>query len=314
MRVLVFGAGVLGSYLAHVLVRGDNDVTVLARGKRAEQLQQNGLVIRHYFQHKSTVDSVKIISELKPNDCYDLIFVVMKYNDFPAVLPILAQNQSQNIILVGNNGTAHKMQQELQDMSDVNKNILFGFQLSAGIRKEDGHIICIRAGGQMVIGSIDGEVPIKPLLEDVFRNVKYKLAYHKNIDAWLKSHIVPVITQNSLIYLHDGDLKKVANDKKMLKQAVSVMDEGFQIMEKLGYSITPAGQADLVRKHKQVAYYGLKIIHKLPFMKLVDGSFGEIAALFESFEALKQQANIETPNWDQFKHRAISKFNETDGY
>ncbi|WP_419891048.1 ketopantoate reductase family protein [Paenibacillus xylanexedens] len=32
MKILVYGAGVLGSQLAHVLVRGGNDVTVLARG------------------------------------------------------------------------------------------------------------------------------------------------------------------------------------------------------------------------------------------------------------------------------------------
>lgn len=49
MRILVYGAGVLGSYLAHVLVRGGNEVTVLARGKRAEQLNNDGLVIHHFF-------------------------------------------------------------------------------------------------------------------------------------------------------------------------------------------------------------------------------------------------------------------------
>lgn len=141
MRILVFGAGVLGSYLAHVLVRGGNDVTVLARGKRAEQLKKDGLVLRHYFQCKNTMDSVKVISELQPDDHYDLIFVVMKYNDFPAVLPILAKNQSQNIIFVGNNGDAHEMQKDLQEMSDVRKNILFGFQLSAGIREASGRVI-----------------------------------------------------------------------------------------------------------------------------------------------------------------------------
>lgn len=37
MKILVYGAGVLGSQLAQVLVRGGNDVTILARGKRAEE-------------------------------------------------------------------------------------------------------------------------------------------------------------------------------------------------------------------------------------------------------------------------------------
>lgn len=255
------------------------------------------------------MDSVKVISELQPDDHYDLIFVVMKYNDFPAVLPILAKNQSQNIILVGNNGDAHEMQKNLQEMSDVRKNILFGFQLSAGIREASGRVIKIHAGGQMVLGSLDGEIPIKHLLEKAFENAKYKLTYHEDMDAWLKSHIVPIVALNSLNYLHDGDLKKVSKDKKLLKQAISVMDEGFQMMEKLDYTITPAGQVDFIRKHKQGVYYGLKIIHKLPFMKFVDGSFSEIAALFNSFDKLKQQANIATPHWDQLQKQAISKFN-----
>jgi len=33
MKILVYGAGVLGSYLAHVLVRGGNDVFLLAGAK-----------------------------------------------------------------------------------------------------------------------------------------------------------------------------------------------------------------------------------------------------------------------------------------
>ena len=308
MRILVFGAGVQGSYLAHTLVRGSNDVTVLARGKRAEQLKKHGLVILHYFQHKNTIDEVKVIHELQPDDLYDLIFVVMKYNDFPSVLPILAENQSKNIVLVGNNADAHGMQNILQEKSAMTKSVTFGFQLNGGLREESGRIICLRGGGQLLLGSLDGEITIKPLLETAFKHVKFKLAYHDDIDAWLKSHIVTIVALSSVGYLYDGDLKKVSKDKKLLKQAISVMDEGFQILEILGYTITPANQVNFIRKHRQSVYYGLKIMHKLPFMKLMNGSYSEIAALFDSFDKLKQQLNIRTPHWDELEKQAISKF------
>ena len=36
MKVLVYGSGVIGSYLVHVLCVAGNDVTVLARGKWKE--------------------------------------------------------------------------------------------------------------------------------------------------------------------------------------------------------------------------------------------------------------------------------------
>ncbi|TVX98639.1 ketopantoate reductase family protein [Cohnella terricola] len=32
MRALVYGAGVIGSYLTHILKQGGNDVSLLARG------------------------------------------------------------------------------------------------------------------------------------------------------------------------------------------------------------------------------------------------------------------------------------------
>ena len=48
-KVLVFGAGVIGAYLAHVLVKAGNDVTILAREERAKSLDRNGLVIYHHL-------------------------------------------------------------------------------------------------------------------------------------------------------------------------------------------------------------------------------------------------------------------------
>jgi 2-dehydropantoate 2-reductase len=53
MRVLVYGAGVLGSHLAHMLLRGGNGVTLLARGEWKRTIDKDGLVIRHYSQRKT---------------------------------------------------------------------------------------------------------------------------------------------------------------------------------------------------------------------------------------------------------------------
>ena len=47
MRILVYGAGVLGCELAHVLMQNKkNVVTLLARGEWKEMIDQKGLVIR----------------------------------------------------------------------------------------------------------------------------------------------------------------------------------------------------------------------------------------------------------------------------
>ncbi len=49
MKILVYGAGVLGCNLARNLFRAKKDVTLLARGKWAEGIQKNGLRIKDKF-------------------------------------------------------------------------------------------------------------------------------------------------------------------------------------------------------------------------------------------------------------------------
>ena len=54
MTILVFGAGAIGSLMAHYLCKAGNDVTVVSRSTY-EELSKNGLVIRHYLQKVSVL-------------------------------------------------------------------------------------------------------------------------------------------------------------------------------------------------------------------------------------------------------------------
>ena len=73
MRILVFGAGVLGCNLANDLFRAGKDVTLLARGKLAEEIQKNWLRIKNKFSPLMSVSHVQVVTELKAVDAYDVI-------------------------------------------------------------------------------------------------------------------------------------------------------------------------------------------------------------------------------------------------
>lgn len=79
MRILVYGAGVLGCNLARNLFRAGKDVTLLARGSWAEELRKNGLRIKDTFSPRVSVSRVPIVTELAPEDRYDVIFSVLRY-------------------------------------------------------------------------------------------------------------------------------------------------------------------------------------------------------------------------------------------
>lgn len=305
MNILVYGAGVQGSYLAHVLVKGGHDVTVLARGKRAEELEKEGLVIRHYLQRKTTVDRVRVIRRLKSGDAYDLIFVMMKYSDFGAVLPILAENVSRHIVMVGNNMDTYAMQDYLSKHGQSPKQVAFGFQATAGTRT-DGRFICIRGGhGQMIIGGLNSPIPFRSLLEQAFKRTKYKLNYHDQIDAWLKNHMVLVVPMNMVILFHGFQMKQVVRDVKRLRQLVAAMGEGFHVLDSLGYPLTPVGQASWIIRYPRLVRWALKLFFLLPISRLIDGTDVELNALNYTFAELRTRSDVPTPNWDALEAERI---------
>ena len=156
MKVLVYGSGVIGSYLAHVLCTAGNDVTMLARGKWKEQLKKNGLRIRHHLQHKETLDHPAVIETITDDQIYDVVFAVMPYNKICAILEPLAAVHAPLVVMVGNNMSPAKMQQTILEKTVCPKEVLFAFQATAGKRdQENGILICERLGtGNMDIGGL----------------------------------------------------------------------------------------------------------------------------------------------------------------
>ena len=100
MRILIFGAGVIGSLYAALLVETGYDVSVYARGRRLEILTKDGLLIKR--KGKIRKAPIKVISKLEAEDCYDLVFLTVRENQLHAALKELQQNCSPTIVTMVN--------------------------------------------------------------------------------------------------------------------------------------------------------------------------------------------------------------------
>lgn len=109
MNVLVYGAGTIGSLLIRFLVKSGNNVTVAAR-RNYDFLRENGIVIRHYLQKKTTVDKVTVVKEPDKNTHYDAVFSVMQSQQQRAVADSLAALDTDVVVLVGNNTEADELE------------------------------------------------------------------------------------------------------------------------------------------------------------------------------------------------------------
>ena len=132
MKILVYGAGVLGCNLARNLFRAGKDVTLLARGNWAAKIKQNGLRIKDRFSPRISINRIPVVTDLKPNDLYNVIFVVTRYTQIESVTDILRANKTKNIVFVGNNVRAASLAASLPE-----KTVLFAF----GPRQDIGRVI-----------------------------------------------------------------------------------------------------------------------------------------------------------------------------
>ena len=237
MRILVFGAGVLGCNLARNMFRAGKDVTLLARGSWAEKIEKNGLRIKDTFSPRVSVSCIPVVTELRPEDRYDVIFVVMRYTQLGTVMETLRVNRTENIVFVGNNVRARETAIALPE-----KNVMFAFALSAGHRERD-RVASIDMK-KITIGQLAGAPSNEQLIGEIFRDTGYKAVYEPNMEDYLLCHAAFVLPAAFACYKTDGDLKKLKGNTAYLNRLIDANIEGYRAIRQAGHTILPKADTE----------------------------------------------------------------------
>lgn len=306
MRILVYGAGVQGCELTHRLLQNKkNVVTLLARGEWKERIDQKGLVIRHWAQHKTTTDRVQTIETLSPEDCYDLVFVAIQASQLPEVLPVLKANKSSYFVFLGNDPQAKQVMQAMQRPAD---RVAFGFQDNAGRRERD-QVVSVHTGVGMTVGGatapLSGAFRIR--LKTAFDGVKYKLTFYSDMDEWLKCHIAFILPVCYVCYACNGDLHRATKQQRaaMLDAAY----EGCEMLKAVGIPVNDAENTNYYkpgtpgRRQMEAMVFAMA---KTPLGRLCASdhamhAVSEMRYLDEAFEALRKQAGTAMPMWEKLR-------------
>ncbi len=238
-RMLVIGAGVNGSVCAAGLCNAGMDVTVLARGKRYEELRDEGIVIEDPFKNKRCVTKVPVINRLDPNDLYDYVLVVVRKNQVADILPVLAQNRSPNIVFMTNNLSGP---QELTRILGKDR-VMMGFVFGAG--KRDGSVIRAISGmgGSWIsspFGEIDGRItPRLTRLIGIFCRAGLSAKASTDISNYLTTHAALVALVAALIIKHGCDTYALGRSTADLRLLVDALRETLAVLRATGIKIIP---------------------------------------------------------------------------
>lgn len=300
MKILVFGAGVLGCNLARNLFRAGKDVTLLARGKWAEEIKTNGLRVKNKFSPRVSVCEIPVTTELKPEDEYDVIFVVVRYTQIDSVIDTLRASRAKNIVFVGNNVRTEALAAALPE-----KNVLFAFALSAGHREPD-RVVSIDLK-KITIGQLSGAPSNEQLIASVFEGTNYKTVYEPNAGDYLLCHAAFVLPAAFACYKTDGELRKLKNNAEYLNKMIDANIEAYRAIKNAGHEILPKDDANFeseqyrktcLRFFKLICSTGLgKICVSDHAMNAVD----EMSALNRDLKKFFDGNGAEYPVWQELE-------------
>jgi 2-dehydropantoate 2-reductase len=290
MKILVYGAGVLGCNLARNLFRAGKDVTLFARGNWAAEIKQNGLRIKDKFSPRTSVSRIPVVTTLAPDAAYDVIFVALRYTQLDTVLDTLRTNRTKNIVFVGNNVQARALAAALPE-----KNVLFAFALSAGHREPD-RVVSIDLK-KITIGQLPDTASNKQLIGQIFCGTKYKVAYEPNMEDYLLCHAAFVMPAAFACYKTDGDLKKLRRNTVYLGRVIDANIEGYRAIRNAGHDILPKADADFEsEKYRKTC---------LRFFKLMCAtSLGKLCASDHAMNAIDEMSAL---------NRDIKRFFDENG-
>lgn len=285
-KILIVGAGVIGSVYALRFARSGLDVTILARSKRLEALRKEGL----RYNENGTIQQipVKVIAELDDEDIYDYIFVPVRYDQAESALEAIKNNRSQTIITLTNTMGYDSW------LEIVGERLLPGFPGAGGDLK-DGVLYAqfgTEPGQGTIFGEINGQTTERVnRLAGLLEQAGLTYIIEPDIKAFHISHAA-LAAVNKHFYTEDGtgmvDLETARSDSTLSKLAADIKRNIKQV-EQSGILVIPPEtkqmaelpEEDIIARYRQMlsndfiidVKLGNQAVSRKPEIMLLDEAF-----------------------------------------
>ena len=236
MRILIYGAGVIGSLYAVLFAETGYDTSVYARGKRLEFLKKNGLL----YKKNQNIRRAKatILGELSDNDAYDFILLTVRENQLYEALTELKNNKSNIIVTMVNSLDSYKKWEDI-----VGKGrILPAFPGAGGSINNDG-ILAVALTPRMIqpttFAEISGNKSEKTKqFSKILRHAH--IPYQKVVDMhmWQLCHLAMVVPIADAYYEADCP-ERAGRDWKTMKKTARRLKRNFTFLRKQKGKLSP---------------------------------------------------------------------------
>ena len=237
MRILVVGAGVIGSAYAGNLLEAGHEVVLLARGRRLSELQAHGLILEDAESGQRTAVAVPSLSEPVAGDRYDLVIVPVRVEQLTGTFPILlGMNDDSDVLFFGNT-----LGRPAELVAAIGARALFGFPAVGGVR--DGPVVryvLIRQQKTMLGEATGTTTPRIRRLQEMLDVAAFPTRISASIDGWMLGHTAFVVPIAFALYRVGTDPARLATDADAVRLMVRATREVFRVLVGTGDAEIPA--------------------------------------------------------------------------
>lgn len=270
--ILVIGAGITGGYTATRLFDNGADISLLARGEKADRLEQFGLRLRDGLTGVERTVRLPIVREPVEKQ-YEIVMVCVQDTHRPAVEQLIQDLPGRPVVwFLGNTTRGYENPGALLGRD----RIVGGFPDVGGTWDEHVLVYADRRTpkdkpfNNLIAGEAFPEsITAFDVLRKTMSGLNQGVVRFAPIMAWHLCHVALILPLAGAIYIHNGNLEAVASDHRLLKKAMRAVVQGLYVIRQNGYPILPKGFK--VFRFVPAALGATKIA------RMLQSRFGEIA-------------------------------------
>lgn len=293
MKILVFGAGAIGSVVGGFLANAGHDVTFLGREWHINAIRENGLFITgiwgDYF-----IDTIKTslnVSELESD--YELILITVKSYSTDeagrAVSKLLNEN-TYVVHLQNGLGNAETLLKYIPSDRLITGRVIFGVEI------EPGFVRVTVSADETVLGSIaDASLSEVKKIADIFSRAGISARITTNIEKYIWGKALYNCALNPLATILEVPYGFLAENQFTRRIMDAVIEEVYEVGEKMDVKF----ELETVEEYKELFYSKLVPAtaehHASMLQDIKMGKKTEIDALCGAIVRYGKEHGIETP-------------------
>jgi 2-dehydropantoate 2-reductase len=229
-KVAIIGAGPVGCAFAVHLINAGHDVTIVGRGQRLANLEENGGVLAKKSEKATEISKtpVKAVGSLDTAQPWDLVLLTVTEHQFdqPLFATLKACPKATEILFMFNTFAS------LDKYFDVlgKERCVIGFPSIMAFFHDGALVHQFLSFGQITIIS-------SPEWRSIFASADITCVHEPDMQSWLRTHAVMVVGFMSAAVA--AAKKKSGVTWAEAQLSAGAAREGLALVKKLGNSITP---------------------------------------------------------------------------